>query len=53
MAQETDAGTIWLNNSAMAVYEEYKEELESDAKAEQKPHQVVESACKTALEVEG
>ncbi|WP_160164235.1 hypothetical protein [Natrialba taiwanensis] len=56
MAQETEdaeAKSIWLNDTAQVPFQEYKAVLEERANAEQNPSQVVESACKTALEVEG
>ena len=51
MTQDTDTGPIWLDESAMRAFRAYKEKIEEDVKAEQKPAAVVESACNTALEV--
>lgn len=52
MAQDTDAGTVWLTATERETLNKWMDAFEDREGFEPRPGQAVASACTTALEVE-
>ena len=52
MAEQNDGKAIWLNGEQRQTFNEFVEHFEETQGFEPNPGQAVQSACKTALEVE-